>query len=163
MDSTQGDFQVFQDQLNKGSIQRAYKAIISYMTGLRSQFASIYTDSAVSGLYLGYLDMTYFAVFPPAIKLHDLKIAIVFNYDEFRFEAWLAARNRKIHQKYWELFKDSQWDQYKIITPGAGIDAIVEYGLASNFDISQSDILTSTITKNLTKFIEDMVGFLAQK
>jgi len=163
METTREDFQIFRDQLSKGSIQRAYKTLISYMTGLRAHFASIYSESAVSGMYLGYMDMTYFAIFPPALKLRDLKIAIVFNYDEFRFEAWLAARNRKIQQKYWELFKDSQWDLYKIINPGAGIDAIVECVLTNEFEISQSDMLTSTLTKTSSMFIEDMVGFLTQK
>jgi hypothetical protein len=32
------------------------------------------------------MDMTYFAIFPPCLKSHDLKVAIVFNYDAFRFE-----------------------------------------------------------------------------
>jgi len=77
------------------------------MMGLRTHFASKYGDPAVSGLYKGYMDMTYFALFPPSLKRLDLKIAIVFNYEAFRFEAWLAARNRKVQRQYWDDFKDS--------------------------------------------------------
>ena len=39
--------------------------------------------------------MTYFALFPDALKKHNLKLATVFNYQTFRFEVWLAARNRQ--------------------------------------------------------------------
>ena len=67
-------------QLEKGSIQKAYKALLSYMTGLRTHFVKKYGNSAVSGLYQGYMDMTYFALFPPSVKRCDLKVAIVFNY-----------------------------------------------------------------------------------
>ncbi|HOH08780.1 MAG TPA: hypothetical protein PLF89_14745 [bacterium] len=47
-------------------------------------------------MYQGYLDMTYFEFFPDKLKKCDLKLAIVFNYQAFRFEVWLAARNRQV-------------------------------------------------------------------
>jgi hypothetical protein len=34
-----------------------------------------------------------------------LKIAIVFDYAAFGFEAWLAGRNRQVQRKYWQLFR----------------------------------------------------------
>ena len=61
------------------------------MMDLRTHFKDRYPKYSVSGLYQGYLDMTYFAVVPPSFKRRGLKIAIVFNYGAFRFEAWLAA------------------------------------------------------------------------
>src|SRR5512138_753389 len=96
MHSIQEDVEELQKQLKKGKIQKAYRALLSYMMGLRTHFANKYGESSVSGLYQGYMDMTYFALFPSSLKSLDLKIAIVFNYDAFRFEAWLAARNRKV-------------------------------------------------------------------
>lgn len=108
MHSIQEDIEELRRQLDKGSIQKAYRELLSYMLELRTHFVKKYGDSAVSGLYQGYMDMTYFALLPPALKRLDLKVAIVFKYDTFRFEAWLAARNRKIQRQYRELFKDSQ-------------------------------------------------------
>lgn len=85
--------QELQGQLRNGAIQRAYRALLSYMMELRIRFKNKYPDSSVSALYQGYMDMTYFAVSPPSLKQRDLKIAIVFNYEAFRFEAWLSGRS----------------------------------------------------------------------
>ncbi len=162
MHSIQKDMDELRKQLGKGSIQRAYRTLLSYMLSLRACFANKYGDPAVSGLYQGYMDMTYFALFPRSLKRRDLKIAIVFNYEAFRFEAWLAARNRKVQRQYWELFQDSQWTKYSIVTPAEGVDAIVEYDIASDFDFNDRDALTSKIEAATTEFIDDLEGFLSR-
>src|SRR5262245_60360048 len=115
MHSIQEDIEVLRRQLRNGSIQKAYGALLSYMNGLRTHFANEYGDSAISALYQGYMDITYFALFTPSLKRRDLKVAIVFNYEAFRFEAWLAARNRKVQRRYWEIFKDSHWAEYRVV------------------------------------------------
>ena len=163
MHSIREDLEEFQKQLKKGSIQKAYRALLSYMMGLRTHFKNRYPDSAVSGLYQGYMDMTYFALFPPLLKHRDLKIAIVFNYDAFRFEAWLAGSNRKVQRQYWELFRDSQWPKYRVITPGRGIDSIIECDLAKDFDFSDPDALTSSIEMATAAFINDVEKFLSKR
>ena len=162
MDSIHKDMEELQKQLRKGSIQKAYRALLSYMTGLRTHFANKYGEPAVSGLYQGYMDMTYFALFPSSLKRLDLKIAIVFNYEAFRFEAWLAARNRKVQRQYWELFQDSDWAEYRVVTPATGIDSILECDLAKDFDLSQPDILTSSIEKAIVAFIGEVERFLSE-
>lgn len=162
MHSINEDMQELQKQLKKGSIQKAYRALLSYMTELRTHFVNKFGDPAVSGLYQGYMDMTYFALFPPALKRLDLKVAIVFNYEAFRFEAWLAARNRKVQRQYWELFRDSVWTSYRIVAPATGIDAILECDLAKGFDLSSSDALTSQIETATVAFIYDIERFLSE-
>jgi Family of unknown function (DUF7000) len=162
MHSIQEDMAELRRQLGKGSIQKAYRALLAYMTGLRTHFENNYGDSAVSGLYQGYMDMTYFALFPPSLKRRDLKVAIVFNYDAFRFEAWLAARNRKVQWQYWELFRDSQWNEYRVVAPTKGIDSIVECDLASDFDLGDPDTLTSRIETATAAFVDDIEGFLSR-
>jgi hypothetical protein len=132
------------------------------MMGLRTHFKNSYAGSAVSGLYQGYMDMTYFALIPPSLKHRDLKIAIVFNYDAFRFEAWLAGRNRKVQRQYWELFGDSQWPEYRVVTPAKGIDSIVECDLAKDFDFGDPDALTSSIETATAAFINDIERFLSE-
>jgi hypothetical protein len=162
MHSIHEDMDELRKQLGKGLIQKAYRTLLSYMTELRTQFANKYGDPAVSGLYQGYMDMTYFALFPPSLKCLDLKIAIVFNYEAFRFEAWLAARNRKVQRHYWELFKDSDWAEYRVVAPAAGIDAILECDLAMDFDLSNPDILTSSIETTTITFIDKIERFLSE-
>jgi hypothetical protein len=161
MRSIQDDVNELQKQIEKGSVQKAYKALLYFMMGLRTHFANKYDHPAVSALYQGYMDMTYFALFPPSLKHHDLKVAIVFNYNQFRFEAWLAARNRKIQQQYWRLFKDSDWGDYRVVTPAGGIDSIIECDLSKDFDFDNPDSLTVTIENGTEAFIEKIERFLS--
>jgi len=156
------DMEAFQKQLRDGSIQRAYRTLLSYIMSLRAHFKKRYPDFAVSGLYQGYLDMTYFALTPSALKHHSLKIALVFNYETFRFGVWLVGRNRQVQRRYWELFEGSQWTDYRVVTPAKGVDAIVAYDLAEDFDFDDPDALTSTIEVATIAFIDDMERFLSE-
>jgi hypothetical protein len=162
MHSIQEDMEELRGQLGKGSIQKAYRALLSYMMGLRTHFDNSYASFAVSGLYQGYMDMTYFALVPPSLKQRGLKIAIVFNYDAFRFEAWLAGSNRKVQRQYWELFKDSPWPGYRVVTPAKGVDAILECDLATDFDLNDLDALTASIERTTVAFIDDIEKFLTE-
>jgi hypothetical protein len=162
MHSIQKDMEEFQGQLGKGSIQTAYRALLSYMMGLRTHFKNSYAGSVVSGLYQGYMDMTYFAIFPPSLKQRDLKIAIVFNYEAFRFEGWLAGSNRQVQQKYWELVKKSHWNEYRVVAPAKGVDSIIECDLAEDFDFDDLDSLTASIEENTAEFIDHIESFLSE-
>ncbi len=161
MHSIREDLEEFRALLEKGSVQKAYRALISYMMGLRTHFKNNLAGSTVSGLYQGYMDMTYFALFPSSLRHRNLKITIVFNYDAFRFEAWLAGRNREVQRKYWELFKDGQWPEYRVATPAKGVDSILECDLASDFDLGDHEALTSVIETTTVAFIDDIEGFLS--
>ncbi|HIH28839.1 MAG TPA: hypothetical protein HA260_03440 [Thermoplasmata archaeon] len=158
----QEDMDEFQKQLKKGNIKEAYRGLIEYVMNLRTYFSKKYPDYCVSGsIYQGYMDMTYFALFPSSLKQLDLKIAIVFNYEAFKFEAWLAARNRKVQRHYWELFKDSHWEEYRLVAPAAGIDSILECDLAKDFDIGNPVALTSRIETATSAFIDNIERFLS--
>ena len=133
------------------------------MLGLRTHFKASHPDCGVSGLYQGYLDMAYFALFPSHLKQRDLKIAIVFNFAAFRFEAWLAASSRPVQRQYWELFRDSHWPDYRVVAPAPGVDAIVECDLAVDFDLSEPEALTARIEAGTTAFIDDMTRFLTAR
>ena len=108
------------------------------------------------------MDITHFALFARSLKQRELKIAIVFNYDAFRFEAWLAGRNRMVQRQYWEVFRHSQWPEDRVVTPGKDIDFIVECDLATNFDLSPPDALTSIIEKTTVAFIDDIEKHLSE-
>jgi hypothetical protein len=160
MGSLSGDLDELRRQLNEGSIQRAYVAILTYMQGLRAHFAEAHGDRSVSGMYQGYFDMTYFALFPASLKSRDLKLAIVFDYESFRFEVWLAARNRRVQRQYWELLRNAGWSEYRLIEPAPGIDAIVAYELEGGFDLDEPDTLTARIDNAAAELLAAVEDFL---
>jgi hypothetical protein len=162
MRSIQEDMSELRMQLKSGAIQKAYRALLSYMLDLRTRFKNRYPGYTVSGLYQGYMDMTYFAIVPPSLKQRDLKLAIVFNFDAFRFEAWLAAANRQVQRKYWELVREGRWTGYRIVTPAKGIDSIIECDLADDFDFGDLDCLTASIEKHVVRFIAEIEKFLSE-
>ena len=153
----------YREQLGKGAIQKAYKGLMEYIMGLRTHFKNKYPDYFVSGsIYYGYMDMTYFPIFPKLLKDRKLKIAIVFLYDAFRFEVWLAGVNKQVQSKYCRLFKESDWNQYHVVSTTKGVDSIVEYILVDNPDFSDLDTLTKQIERGTLKFIEDVEEFLSK-
>jgi hypothetical protein len=147
------DLEELRRQLQKGAIPNAYRALLSYISELQAHFARKLGARAVSALYQGYMDMTYFALFPPALKRRGLKIAVVFNYDTFRFEAWLAARNRKLQQQYWQMFSQRRWANCRVSSPATGVDSILERDLAKDFDLHDPSSLTRRIDSETSKFI----------
>jgi len=87
MQSIQEDMNELRMQLGTGAIRKAYRALLDYMMDLRTRFKNRFPNYSVSGLYQGYMDMTYFAIIPPSLKHRNLKIAIVFNYLKLTFVA----------------------------------------------------------------------------
>lgn len=152
----------YKKQLEKGMIQEAYRGLMEYIMGLRTHFQNRHPDYAVSGsIYYGYMDMTYFSCFPKSLKQRGLKIAIVFLHDAFRFEVWLAGVNKQIQAKYWQLFKESGWNQYQLTPTTKGADSILEHILADKPDFRDLDALTVQIEMATVKFIQDVEDFLS--
>ena len=163
MKSLQENMIEFRKQLGKGAIQKAYQGLMQYMMSLKNHFSSKYPDYSVSGsIYYGYMDMTYFSVFPGSLKDRDLKIAIVFVYDTFRFEVWLSGRNQQVLAKYWKLFKESGWDRYEIAAQGKWADSVLEHIVVEDPDFSDLEALTKQIDQETLKFIQDVESFLTK-
>ncbi|MFC1970555.1 DUF7000 family protein [Chloroflexota bacterium] len=152
----------YKKQLGKGVIQRAYQGLMKYIMDLRTHFSKNFPDFAPGNIYHGYMDMTYFPISPKSLKSRKLKIAVVFNYDQFRFEVWLAGYNKQIQQKYWILFQESDWNKYRIPSAIKGVDSIAEYTLAENPDFDDLDGLTKQIEKGTLNFISDIEDFLSK-
>ncbi len=151
----------YQKQLEQGEIQVAYRGLMGYIMDLRTHLKNTYPEYFVSGLYQGYMDMTYFSFTPPSCKQRNLRIAIVFLYEPFRFEVWLAGYNKQVQKEYWKLFNESGWHQYQLVPTTKGADSILEYVLAENPDFSNPGALTRQIERESLKFIHDVESFLA--
>ncbi|MHA2079907.1 MAG: DUF7000 family protein, partial [Candidatus Thorarchaeota archaeon] len=147
----------------KGTIIEAYRGLMEYFNGLRLHFEKNYPDYPASrSVYYGFMDMTYFAIFPNSLKRRKLKIAIVFLHEEFRFEVWLSGNNRKVQSEYWKLIEESDWGKYNLSPLATGVDSVLDHILVDNPDFSDLDALTKQIEKETLKFIKDVENFLAK-
>jgi hypothetical protein len=109
------------------------------------------------------MDITYFSFFPKSLKLRQLKVAIVFLHDAFRFEAWLAGYNKRIQKQYWKLFKDNGQDGFRVPSTTEGVDSIIESVLVENPDFGDLDTLTKQIEKGTLRFIQDVENILSKR
>jgi hypothetical protein len=152
----------YRNQLRQGAIQIAYKGLMEYIMELRTHFQKKYPDYFVSGsIYFGYMDMTYFSFYPQSLHQRNLKVAIVFIHQAFRFEAWLAGSNKQVQLKYWKLFTESAWDKYHLVPSTHGVDSIVESVLVDHPDFGDLATLTNQIETESLVFIQDIESFLS--
>jgi hypothetical protein len=160
MESLQECIDEYRKQLEKGVIQRAYQGLMEYVMDLRTHFSKKYPDFVPGNIYQGYMDMTYFPIFPIELTSKKLKIAIVFIHETIRFEVWLAAQNKQIQTEYRKLFKEGNWDKYRIPVAIKGVDSIMEYTLTDTPDFNDLDALTGLLEKGTLSFIGDIEKFL---
>jgi hypothetical protein len=150
----------YRKQLQKGAVKEAYKGLMKYFKDLRLHLKNKYPDYFLSGsIHEGQMDYTYFYFFPKSLKRQKLKIVILFIHDTFTFEVWLAGYNKNVQAKYWKLFKENDWNKYRI-APTAR-DSIINFILIDNPDFSDLADLTSQIERGTLKFINDVENFLS--
>jgi hypothetical protein len=160
MDSLNNYISQYREQLGKGHIQKAYKAIMTFMSGLGAYLGKAHPAYSVSALYFGYMDMTYFAFTPPGLKSKKLKIAIVYLHEQGRFEAWLGAINRKIQAQYIELLSVKNTGEYKLSKVMPGVDSIIESIIVCRPDFEKPEELKIQIEKKTLEFIDDITSIL---
>lgn len=147
-------------QLQKGQIQEAYKGIMTFMSGLKTYLQSRDTEYTTTGLYFGYMDMTYFAFTPPELKDRNLKIAIVYLHQENRFELWLGGTNRKVQAQYIEIFKEKDIAPYKLSQVSPGVDSIIESIVSEQPDFDDADTLMQIIEEKTVEFANQILLLL---
>ena len=154
----------YKQQLEKGLIQQAYRGLMDYFAELRMHFQKRYPEFEVSGsIYSGYMDMTYFAVVPASLKQRKLKVAVVFLHEAFRFEVWLSGYNRQVQAKFWQLFRDSGWNHYRLVADPLKADSIIEHVLVEDLDFGDPDALTEQIEAGVRKFMMDIELFFSSQ
>jgi hypothetical protein len=161
VDSLNDHIREYRTQLGKGSIQKAYKGIMVFMSGLSSHLAKRHPDYSVSALYYGYMDMTYFAFTPADLKTRKLKIAIVYLHEQGSFEVWLGGSNRKIQAEYIELLRHKDIGKYKLSQSLPGVDSIIEATLVNQPDFDNADDLKHQIEGKTIAFTNDVRALLS--
>ncbi|OFY11330.1 MAG: hypothetical protein A2X11_08180 [Bacteroidetes bacterium GWE2_42_24] len=114
----------------------------------------------IGNIYYGDNSITYFPFTPKNLKSQKLKIAIVFNHHDLRFEIWLAGQNKQIQKQYWEIFKDSDWHKYHIPSTIADGYSIVDNILVMNPDFDNYEILAEQIETGALEFIKEIENVL---
>ena len=159
--TTMNEFvQEYTQQLAKGSIQKAYRGIMAFMSDFRSDLIQKYQDFSVTGQYFGYMDMTYFAFTPANLKDKKLKIAIVYMHEENSFEIWLGGVNRKVQAEYIKLLSDKDLGEYTLSKVEPGVDAIVFTQIMDHPDFDHPEALKGMIEEKSLEFINNINQFL---
>lgn len=154
------DLKELQRRLGEGAVQRAYVSIVTYLSGVRGRFAAAHEDWSIAGLYQGTFDMTYFPVVTPWLAVRRLKLAVVFDYSAFRFQVWLAARNRTVQRRYWGLLRDNGWPSESLVEPAVGVDAIVAVDVADGLSLDDAEALTASLMHAAEALLDDLERFL---
>lgn len=162
MQSINDNIEEYVKQLKKGQIQKAYKAIMVFMSGLKTYLGVKHPDYVSTSLYFGYMDMTYFAFTPIELKQNNLKIALVYLHVENRFEVWLSGSNKKIQAKYIQQLNNIDIGDFKLSKALPGIDSIIEVKIVEHPNFDQSDALMQDIEQKVIKFTQDIISMVSR-
>ena len=161
MESLNALIEKYAAQLRKGQVQKAYKGIMTFMSGLKTYMENRYPEYSVNALYFGYMDMTYFAFTPPDLKNKQLKIAIVYIHEQSRFEIWLCGSNKKIQTEYINRMNQINIEGYQLSRAAPGVDSIIEAILVERPDFDHPEELEKQIETKSIDFINDITIFLS--
>mgnify|MGYP001024818597 CR=1 FL=1 len=162
MESLNNHILEYKIQLGKGQIQKAYRGIMTFMSGLMKYLENRHPDFIAGALYFGYMDMSYFPFTPAVIKARKLKIAIVYLHEEGRFEVWLSGSNRKIQAEYIKLLKLKISGKYKVSEVLPGVDSIIESVLVEKPDFDNPEELKKQIEVKTIEFVNDIIPLLTE-
>ncbi|GAB5554439.1 MAG: hypothetical protein Sapg2KO_40300 [Saprospiraceae bacterium] len=146
---------IYKNQLDKGDILIAYKQLVKFVRKLRVDFKKNLSDQySFTGILHGYIDYTYFYYSNDFLKSKKLKLGLVLNHLEMRFEIWLLGNTLNIQKEYWNLLKDSKWNKDREEMPKYSIleSIIVE---EPNFDNLSS--LAEKIEKRLIEESDEII------
>lgn len=162
MTSLNQSIQEYNHQLKQGDIQKAYKGIMTFMTGLSSYLQGKYPDHTAGALYFGYMDMTYFPFTPEELKRRRLKIAIVYLHEQNRFEAWLSGSNKAVQGEYIQLLSRKPSNQYTLSKVLPGVDSIIESLIVEHPDFDHQEDLKREIEQAVAAFTKDITILLTE-
>lgn len=148
----------YQKQMQLGTIPGTYKALIEYMMSLRTYFKNKTPEYVVGSFYQGYMDMTYFPIVTTILQESKLKLAIVFNHFNTRFEIWLSAQNRDIQKEYLKVFRQMKLDEKYMMSGNP--DSIIEMMVIESPDFKESEEITTKIETGIKKFVKDLTAVL---
>lgn len=151
---------IYKEQLQKGDIQKAYTALIKYVSTLKVHLSKQVDRYSYGNVSLGYMDYTYFPFSDKSLRDKELRFGIVLNHNKLRFELWLMGRNAEIQMKYWEVLKTTKWNETQVAMPKY---SVLEAVLVENPDFNNLDALTQNIEKEVILLSEEIINYLKKE
>ncbi|MFK7758139.1 MAG: hypothetical protein AB8B53_14515 [Flavobacteriales bacterium] len=149
---------IYKEQLEKGDILIAYNELVKFVMNLRTDFIKRLSDQySFAGILHGYMDYTYFYYSNDFLKSRKLKLGLVLNHLEMKFEIWLLGSTIPNQKKYWELTKTTRWNKGKTEMPKY---SILEATLVENPDFNNLSALTEQIETKLIKVSDEILDCL---
>jgi len=151
---------IYKEQLDKGDILIAYNELVKFVMKLRVGFIKrLSKQYSFSGILHGYKDYTYFYYTNDFLKSKKLKLGVVLNHGEMRFEIWLLGNTIAVQKNYWDLLKDSKWNKDKIEMPKYSIlEVIIEND--PNFD--ELPLLSQKIENKLIDVSDEIINVIKE-
>lgn len=119
---------IYKEQLAKGDILIAYDHLVKFVMKLRVNcIKNLSEQYSFTGILHGYMDYTYFYYTNDFLKSKKLKLGLVLNHLDMRFELWLLGSTKSVQKEYWELLKESTWNQGRTEMPDYSIlEAVID-------------------------------------
>lgn len=128
------------------------------MLSLKTHLSKVQSKDFVFGnVFQGYMDYTYFYFFNDFLRERKLRFGIVLNHEKMRFELWLMGQNTEVQSKYWDLLKQTKWNEKQASKPKY---SELEVVLVENPDFDDLDTLTAKIEKEVAYYSEEIIDFL---
>lgn len=145
----------YKEQLQKGDIQKAYTALVKYVTKLGSTLSKNLAESyTVGSLFQGYMDYTYFYYTNDFLKQRKLKMGLVLNHEKMQFEIWLLGQTTTIQEKYWRYFKTTVWNKNRTTKPKY---SILEAVLIEKPNFNDLENLSKQIEEKLVDISSEII------
>lgn len=149
---------IYKEQLEKGDIQKAYTGLVKYVYNLKTHFSkAMINDFSFGNILQGYMDYTYFYFSNEFLRERKLRFGIVLNHEKMRFELWLMGQNTNVQSEYWDLLKQTKWNEKQSTKPKY---SELEVVLVENPDFSDLDTLTAKIEKEVANYLKEIIDYL---
>jgi len=138
-----------------------YHELINYMKELRAFFHKQYDGSFKLGkLYRENPDFSYFSLTTEALKKLKLKFVIVLHHQNPYFLICLSGQNKSIRKKYWEMFKNSDWNKYHLAESIDDSLSIIDQTIVEKPDFGNKSNLTQIIESKSLDFVHEIKSIL---
>ncbi|WP_299249034.1 hypothetical protein [uncultured Aquimarina sp.] len=146
---------IYKEQLDKGDILIAYDQLVKFVMKLRADFIkNLSKQYSFTGILHGYMDYTYFYYSNDFLKSRKLKLGLVLNHLEMRFEIWLLGNTKSIQKEYWNLLKESKWNKNREEMPRYSVlEAIIE----KDPDFDNLSSLAEKVEKRLIEESDEII------
>lgn len=150
--------EIYQRELEKGDIRKAYDGLMKFMMYLKSYCSKRFEGKFSFGnVSPGRLDFTYFPFSDEYLRERKLRYGIVLNHENMRFELWLMGQNSDVQDRYWEYLRESKWNETRAHMPRY---SVLEAILVEKPDFSDTGKLAEEIASATAHTSEEISGYI---